>query len=243
MDIRDTVALVTGANRGIGRAIVQQFLAQGARHVYAASRTPLEFDEARKLTEVRLDVTEPLMIEQAAARCADVNVLVNNAGVLLGQSLLAAPNRDAAKAEMSVNYFGTLHMCRAFAPVLAHNGGGAIVNVLSILARVNLPAVGSYSASKAAAFSLTQGIRSELAAQGTLVIGVMPAFVDTAMASRITLPKLPPQAVAEAILTALRDGVEDVYPGHAADIAAALQQDSKAVERTFASMGPSAPRL
>ena len=242
MEISDIVALVTGANRGIGRAIVQQFLARGAKHVYAASRTPLGSYEAQNLTELRLDVTKPPMIEQAAARCADVNVLINNAGVLLGQSLLAAPSHDAAEAEMRVNYFGTLHMCRAFAPVLAHNGGGAIVNVLSILARVNLPAVGSYSASKAAALSLTQGIRGELAAQGTLVIGVMPAFVDTAMASRVTLPKMPPQAVAEAILTALRDGVEDVYPGHAADIAAELQKDGKAVERQFARMGPSTPR-
>ena len=150
--------------------------------------------------------------------------------------------RDAAETEMSVNYFGTLNMCRAFAPVLAHNGGGAIVNVLSILGRVNMPRVGSYSASKAAAFSLTQGIRGELASQRTLVIGVMPAFVDTAMASRITLPKLPPEAVADAILTALRDGVEDVYPGLAADIAAQLQKDGKAVERQFARMGPSTPR-
>jgi NAD(P)-dependent dehydrogenase (short-subunit alcohol dehydrogenase family) len=240
MEIRDIVALVTGANRGIGRAIVQQLLAQGAKHVYAAARTPAGFTEATNLTEVRLDVTKTPMIERAAARCADVNVLINNAGVLLGQALLGAPNRDAAEAEMCVNYFGTLHMCRAFAPVLAHNGGGAIVNVLSILARVNLPTVGSYSASKAAALSLTQGIRGELAVQGTLVIGVMPAFVDTAMASRVTLPKLPPQAVAEAILIALRDGIEDVYPGYAAEVAAQLERDGKAVERQFAKMVPSA---
>src|SRR5262245_55990702 len=177
MEIRDIVALVTGANRGIGQAIVQQLLAQGAKHVYAASRTSAGFNEGTNLTEVRLDVTETPMIEQAAVRGADVNWLINNAGGLRGQALLGAPSRDAAEAEMRVNYFGTLHMCRAFAPVLARNGGGAIINVLSILARVNLPTVGSYSASKAAALSLTQGIRGELAAQGTLVIGVMPAFV------------------------------------------------------------------
>lgn len=243
MEIREIVALVTGANRGIGHAIVQHLLAQKARHVYAASRTPQEFNTAKNLTEVRLDVTNPAMVEQAAARCTDVNVLINNAGVLLGQSLLGAPSSDAAQTEMSVNYFGTLHMCRAFAPVLARNGGGAIVNVLSILARVNLPTVGSYSASKAAALSLTQGIRAELAAQGTLVIGVMPAFVDTAMASRVTRPKLPPQAVAEALLVALRDGIEDVYPGDAADVAARLEKDGKAVERQFARMVPSAPEV
>lgn len=239
MEIRDIVALVTGANRGIGRAIVEQLVAAGARHVYAASRRPPGVNEASNVTEIPLDVTKSAMVEQAAARCTDVTVLINNAGVLLGQPLLAAAS-DSAAAEMNVNYFGMLRMCRAFAPVLAHNGGGAIVNVLSILARVNLPAVGSYSASKAAALSLTQGIRGELARQRTLVIGVMPAFVDTSMASRVTLPKLSPQAVADAILTALREGIEDVYPGQAAEIARQLQADSKAVEREFAIMVPAA---
>ena len=236
MHARDIVALVTGANRGIGRAIVEELVAAGARHVYAASRSPLDYEPGEQVTEVRLDVTKPFMIEEAAARCTDVNVVVNNAGALFGQSLLGAPDHHAAEAEMRVNYFGTLQMCRAFAPVLAHNGGGAIVNVLSILSRVNLPTVGSYSASKAAALSLTQGIRGELAGQGTLVIGVLPAFVDTAMASRVTMPKLPPKSVAESILIALRDGVEDVYPGEAAAVAAALQKDGKAVERQFARM-------
>jgi NAD(P)-dependent dehydrogenase (short-subunit alcohol dehydrogenase family) len=236
MHAREIIALVTGANRGIGRAIVEELLAAGARHLYAASRTPLDYEPGERVTQVRLDVTQPSMIEQAAARCTDVNVVVNNAGVLLGQRLLDAPDSHAAETEMRVNYFGTLLMCRAFAPVLARNGGGAIVNVLSILSRVNLPTVGSYSASKAAALSLTQGIRGELAGQGTLVIGVMPAFVDTAMARRVTMPKLPPRAVAESILAALRDGVEDVYPGEAAAVAAALQKDGKAVERQFASM-------
>ena len=241
MHARDIVALVTGANRGIGRAIVEELVAAGARHVYAASRSPLDYEPGEQVTRMRLDVTQPLMIEEAAARCTDVTVVVNNAGVLRGQSLLGAPHHDDAEAEMRVNYFGTLQMCRAFAPVLAHNGGGAIVNVLSILSRVNLPTVGSYSASKAAALSLTQGIRGELAGQGTLVIGVLPAFVDTAMASRVTMPKLPPKAVAEAILAALRDGAEDVYPGEAAAVAAALEKDGKAVERQFARMALSAP--
>lgn len=238
MEIRDIVALVTGANRGIGRAIVDTLVAEGARHVYAASRTPAGLFDSKNVTEIPLDVTSVATIEQAAARCTDVNVLINNAGILRGQSLLGAANADAAEAEMNVNYFGTLRVCRAFAPVLAQNGGGAIVNVLSILARVNLPPVGSYSASKAAALSLTQGIRGELADQGTLVIGVMPAFVDTAMASRVTAPKLPPHAVADAIVTALRDRIEDVYPGEAAHVATQLQKDAKTVERQFAKMAP-----
>lgn len=135
---------------------------------------------------------------------------------------------------MRVNYLGTLAVVRAFAPVLRANGGGAIVNLLSILGRVNMPAVGSYSASKAAAYSLTQGIRAELAAQGTLVIGVMPGFVDTDMAARVTQPKITPGEVAGAILEALRTGIEDVYPGPAAEIAAGLLRNPKAVERSLA---------
>jgi NAD(P)-dependent dehydrogenase (short-subunit alcohol dehydrogenase family) len=241
MDIRQAVVLVTGANRGIGQALVERLIAAGAKHVYAGMRAPGDVPQAPNVTRVELDITNPEQIEQAAARCTDVNVLVNNAGVLRGQPLIGAPSLDAAHAEMNVNYVGTLRMCRAFAPVLAHNGGGAIVNVLSILSRVSLPNIGSYSASKAAAFSLTQGIRAELASQGTLVIGALPAFVDTAMASGVTLPKLAPEALAEAILAALRDGVEDVYPGRAAEIAAALQQDGKAVERQLALLAPAAP--
>jgi NAD(P)-dependent dehydrogenase (short-subunit alcohol dehydrogenase family) len=129
-------------------------------------------------------------------------------------------------------------MCRAFAPVLARNGGGAIVNIASILGRVSLPRVGSYSASKAALYSLTQGIRGELAGQGTLVVGVMPAFVDTDMTRRLAIPKLSPGDAASSVVEALRTGAEDVYPGEAAEIAAGLQRDPKAVEKRFAAPAP-----
>lgn len=241
MDIRQAVVLVTGANRGIGQAMVERLVAAGAKHVYAGVRTLADVPQAPNVTQVELDITRPELIERAVARCADVSVLVNNAGVLHGQPLIGAPSIEAAQAEMNVNYFGTLRMCRAFAPVLARNGGGAIVNVLSILGRVSLPTIGSYSASKAAAFSLTQGIRAELAPQGTLVIGALPGFVDTAMASRATLPKMAPHTLADAILAALRDGIEDVYPGPAADIAAALLKDGKAVERQLALLALAAP--
>jgi len=177
-----------------------------------------DFDQYERLIEV-------------ARSHGDVQILVNNAGISMGERLIGARDPRAAEREIRVNYLGTLGVVRAFAPVLKANGGGAIVNVLSILGRVNMPVVGSYSASKAAAFSLTQGIRAELAPQGTLVVGVMPAFVDTAMASRVTGPKLTPAQVAADIVGALGDGTEDVYPGPAADIAANLQRDAKAVER------------
>jgi NAD(P)-dependent dehydrogenase (short-subunit alcohol dehydrogenase family) len=235
IEIQNVVALVTGANRGIGRTLVEVLARAGARHVYAASRDGQPVTAAPNVTPVRLDVTDDAQVAEAAARCTDVNVLVNNAGVLRGSSFLAASSVDAARAELEVNYLGSLRTARAFAPLLARNGGGALVNVLSILSRVSSPRLGSYSASKAAAFSMTQGLRGELASQGTLVVGVMPGFVDTDMARTVSAPKLSPEAVAEAVVAALRDGTEDVYPGDlATTIAHGLLRDPKAVERQVA---------
>jgi NAD(P)-dependent dehydrogenase (short-subunit alcohol dehydrogenase family) len=236
MDITGKIALVTGANRGIGASIASALLAAGAARVYAAARAPQATSSTSNLVPIALDVTDRAQIERAALLCGDVQILVNNAGVALGQPLLAAADPLAAEREMRVNYFGTLAMCRAFAPVLARNGGGAIVNMLSILGRVSIPQIGSYAASKAAALSLTQSIRAELDAQGTLVIGVMPGFVDTDMARRVASPKLHPDAIGASIVEALRDGIEDVYPGPAAAIASSLLEDPKGVERQFATL-------
>lgn len=238
LKIENVVALVTGANRGIGKAITLALAKGGAKRVYAASReagsgTPV----APNIEHVLLDVTNDAQINAVAKLCPDVNVLVNNAGVALGKPLIGADSLDAAHRELDVNYFGSLRMARAFAPTLKQNGGGAIVNVLSILGRVSAPSAGSYCASKAAAFSMTQGIRGELASQGTLVIGVMPAFVDTDMVRSVQMPKATPEEVALSILAALRDGTEDVYPGEmAAQVAQGLLGDPKAVERQLARM-------
>lgn len=237
MDVRGRVALVTGANRGIGAAIVDALEAAGVARIYAGMRAPGP-SSSDVVVPVALDVTDASSVARVAAAHDDVDVLVNNAGVSLGQSLLAPTLEDAAEREMQVNYFGVLRMCRAFAPVLQKNGGGAIVNVLSILGRVSAPAVGSYSASKAAAYSLTQAIRGELRAQGTLVVGVMPAFVDTDMVKRVAAPKMAPEDVAHAVISALLEGTEDVYPGDAAAIAAGLLADPKAIERSIAASLP-----
>ncbi|HTT11359.1 MAG TPA: SDR family oxidoreductase [Burkholderiaceae bacterium] len=236
MNIAGKIALVTGANRGIGASIATALLAAGAARVYAGTRTASTTRSGSTLVPVALDVTDSSQIERAVRDCEDVQILVNNAGIALGQSLLSPADPLAAEREMRVNYFGTLAMCRAFAPVLGRNGGGAIVNVLSILGRVSMPQIGSYAASKAAAFSLTQAVRAELAAQGTLVIGVTPAFVDTDLARRVSAPKLLPAAIAARIVEALQDGIEDVYPGLAAEIAASLLNDPKGVERQFATL-------
>jgi NAD(P)-dependent dehydrogenase (short-subunit alcohol dehydrogenase family) len=237
VELRGSVALVSGANRGLGKAIVESLLQVGAARVYAGARQPRMISaEDPRIVPLELDVADPAQVAAAAARAVDVQVLVNNAGTTSGQPLLDATDVRGAELEMRVNYFGTLEMCRAFGPTLARNGGGAIVNVLSILGRVASPRLGGYSASKAAAVSLTQSIRAQLATKGTLVIGVLPGFIDTDMARRVTAPKLSPESVASTILEALRDGVEDVYPGTAADIEQALRRDPKAVERQFAAV-------
>lgn len=244
MQIRGCVAFVTGSNRGIGRAFVEALIARGARKVYAAARraegvADLVRSHAGTVESLTLDVTDGAAIAAAAKRCGDVGLLVNNAGVNRTTGLIAAADLAAARAEMETNYFGTLAMSRAFAPALRANGGGAIINMLSILARVNLPLMGSYCASKAAVLSLTAGVRAELAKQGTKVIAVMPGAVDTDMSRDFPPPKLPPGEVAAAALAALEAGIEEVYPGEmATGVAAGLAADPKAVEKQFAAYLP-----
>lgn len=203
------VALVTGANRGLGHAFTRALLARGAARVYAGVRDPASVTD-RDVQPLRLDVTNPDDVAAAAAACGDVTVLVNNAGVSRGRSLLGAPSLDDARAELEVNYFGTLAMSRAFAPVLARNGGGTLVNVLSVLSFMSLPAIGSYSASKAAAWSMTNGLRVELAGQGTRVVAVHAGFIDTDMAARVTAPKISPEDVVTQVLDAIESEAEEV---------------------------------
>src|SRR5215468_1652335 len=244
MDIKGSVALVTGSNRGIGRCFVEALLARGAAKVYASARRPerladLVDSHKGRVVPLKLDITVPADIAAAASQCRDVTLLVNNAGINLQAGLIAAKDLGSARAEMETNYFGPLSMCRAFAPILAGNGGGAIINMLSILARVNLPMRGSLSASKAAGLSLTQCVRAELAKQGTFVMGVMPGVVDTDMEAEYPPPKLPPSDVANAALAALEEGVEDAYPGDMAQgVAQGLAADPKGVEKQFAGYLP-----
>ena len=237
--VAGAVALVTGANRGIGAAFVQGLLDAGARRVYAAARNRQTLatlaQRDSRVIPIALDITDDRSVQEAAAQLIDIDLLVNDAGVALGARLIGAADLSAARQEMEVNYFGLLRMCRAFAPILAANGGGTLINVLSILARVASPAAGSYSASKASALSLTQTVRAELQAQGTRVIGVLPGYVDTAMAARVTAPKIQPSDVVRATLGALQTDQDEVYPGEAAtQIAALLLRNPKAVERQFA---------
>jgi NAD(P)-dependent dehydrogenase (short-subunit alcohol dehydrogenase family) len=188
MKIRDSVAVIKGANREIGLAFAKTLLAAGARKVYTAARQPERITLAG-VERVRLDVTNPEDVAAAAKKCTDVNLLVNNAGIAVWTGFLSPDSVEAARSEMETNYYGLLLLSRVFAPLLAKNGGGAIVNLLSVLSCLAVPSAGTYSASKAAAWSLTNWPRTALREQGTQMIGVHAGPVDTDMASELTLPK------------------------------------------------------
>ena len=243
-NISGCVALVTGANRGIGREFVNALIHRGAKKVYACARSTdgvadLVTNHSGTVEAIELDVTDHKRIAEVAQQCDDVTLLINNAGINRLNAFVASDDISAARAEMETNYFGTMAMCRAFTGVLGQNGGGAIANILSILARVNLPMMGSLCASKAAGLSLTQGVRAETAKQGTLVLAVMPGAVDTDMSRDFPPPKMPPSEVAELTLDALESGLEELYPGDMADgVSKGLDADPKAVEKDFAQYLP-----
>ncbi|MFF1835699.1 SDR family oxidoreductase [Streptomyces sp. NPDC058231] len=201
MDIKGSVALVTGANRGIGSAFAQALLAHGAAKVYAGVREP-ETIRGSGLVSLRLDVTDEGQVAAAARAADDVSIVINNAGVTGGPSLLEG-SFDGARREMEVNYFGTWAVSRAFAPVLAANGGGALVNMLSVASWVANRQFPSYAASKSAQWSLTNAFRLALREQGTLVVGVHAGYVDTDLAADIDSPKILASEVAEKTMTAL----------------------------------------
>jgi len=205
MKIGGSVALVSGADRGLGQVYARELVSRGAAKVYGAARNPAAVAEPG-VTPIALDITDPERVAQVARECADVGLLVNNAGVMEASTFTSAPSLDAARLEMETNYFGTLRMCRAFAPVLAANGGGAIVNMLSVVSFYTNPFNASYGASKAAALSLTNGVRVELHHQGTLVVAVHAAFIDTEMAALVDAPKISPESVAQQAFDAVEAG-------------------------------------
>jgi NAD(P)-dependent dehydrogenase (short-subunit alcohol dehydrogenase family) len=209
MDIEGSVALVTGANRGLGRRIAQELLARGAAKVYAGARDPASVTDPGVLP-VALDVTDHAQVAALAAELGDVDLVVNNAGISLGGSSLAPDGLDDIRAELEVNYVGPLVVARTFAPVLAANGGGALVNVLSALSWVAFPVLTGYSASKSAAWALTNALRVELRPQRTLVTAVHVGYMDTDMAAAVDAPKTAPEEVARLVVAAVADGVEEV---------------------------------
>jgi NAD(P)-dependent dehydrogenase (short-subunit alcohol dehydrogenase family) len=208
MQIEGAAALVTGANRGLGAAIAQALVDGGAR-VYGGARDTATIT-SQDVIPVLLDVTSLDDIASAARTCGDVSIVVNNAGILRSSTSLAEGAVAAARAELETNFFGSMQMARAFAPVLRENGGGALVNVLSVLSFISMPQGATYSASKSAAWSLTNALRIELRRQGTLVVAVHAGFIDTDMAAGVTGEKVSPESVAAQIVGALTNGDEEV---------------------------------
>ena len=240
MEVKDCTALVTGANRGIGAAFVHALLEAGAKKVYAGCRNPdaddLEFDPGDPRVEaLRLDVSDGQSIAGVAAACPDVQLLVNNAGYFGGTTLLRAPDIDAARQEMEVNYFGPLQLSRAFAQALAANGGGAIVNVLSAAAIVPVPNMGGYSPSKFAARAMGVALRAELADQHTQVHNLIVGSIDTRMAAHVQGKKESPATVAKAGLKAVLRNIPEVdTDAFAINVRAAQARDPAKLEQQMA---------
>jgi NAD(P)-dependent dehydrogenase (short-subunit alcohol dehydrogenase family) len=224
MEIKGSIALVTGANRGIGRAFTRALIDRGAAKVYAAVRDPATVSDG-DVAALRMDVTKPDEVADAAAAAGDVTVVINNAGVGGFDTKLLTGSLDGARQAMEINYFGTWNVSRAFAPVLARNGGGALVNILSVASWASRPEFPGYAASKAAQWSLTGALREGLRDQGTLVIGVHAGFVETELSSFTDAPKITAADVAEQTLDALaNDRVEVLADERTRQVKHALSQ-------------------
>jgi NAD(P)-dependent dehydrogenase (short-subunit alcohol dehydrogenase family) len=231
--IAGKTVLVTGANRGIGQALVNEALARGARRVYAGTRQPLAHPDSR-VTPLMLDVTSAAQVQAAAGQVESLDVLINNAGVFLFDDL---SDPAALEEHLAVNLFGTYRVTQAFLPALTRSGG-AIVNNVSLMALAPLPLTPAYSISKAAAFSLTQSLRALLAGRGVRVHAVLTGPTDTDMTRDLDIPKASPQSVARAILDAIDNGEEDIFPdpmsasiagGWHAGVAKALERQNAAL--------------
>jgi NAD(P)-dependent dehydrogenase (short-subunit alcohol dehydrogenase family) len=233
MTIADKAVLVTGANRGIGRALVEEALTRGAKRVYAATRQPVAHPEAR-VTPLTIDVTDAAQIQEAVGKVESLDILINNAGLALYDDL-----SDPAPLEqqLAVNLFGTYRVTQAFLPSLTRSRG-AIVNVGSVTAFAPLPFIPAYSISKAAAFSLSQSMRALFAGRGVTVHAVLAGPVDTDMSRDLDIPKASPESVARAILDGVQNGEEDIFPDPmAASMAESWRTGAaKALERQFAAL-------
>lgn len=231
--IADKTVLVTGANRGIGRALIEEALRRGAKRVYAGTRTALAYQDER-VTPLTLDVTNAAHIQQAVDEVRSLDMLINNAGIALYDDL---SDRSVLERHLAVNLFGTHGVTQAFLPLLTR-AGGDIVNNLSINAFAPLPLIPAYSISKAAAFSLTQSLRALVAGRGVRVHAVLTGIVDTDMSRGVDMPKASPESVAQAIFDGVEKGEEDIFPDPMAESQAESWRNgaAKELERQYAAI-------
>lgn len=239
MKIEGKNVLVTGSNRGIGRALVEAALDRGAARVYATARNPstlaaMAAKSDGRLVPLRLDVTSSEQIQSAVERAKDVDLLINNAGIAASFGVLAGSPADVQR-DLDTNFFGLLLLARAFTPVLAARKDSALVSILSVAALASMPSLGGYSSSKAAAWSLTQALRAELGKHGVQTFAVFPGPVDTDMTRGAEMPKTPAATVARAILDGIEKSALDIYPDPMSrGVGALFATDPAAVERQFA---------
>ncbi|HLF31717.1 MAG TPA: SDR family oxidoreductase [Xanthomonadales bacterium] len=242
MKVQGSTAIVTGGNRGIGEAFVHCLIEAGARRVYVGSRQAkaaahLVDTYPGRVVAVELDVTDEAGVAAAAINFADTQIVINNAGAYHHLTLLGAPDLRAAREEMEVNYFGVLSMCRQFTPVLARNGGGAIVNVLSVGAILAVPNMGGYCPSKFAARALTTSLRAELAEQNIQVSCLIVGSIDTRMAAHVEGRKEPPETVARAGIRAIEKNIPEMdTDAFAINIRAAMARDPAHLEKQMAKL-------
>jgi NAD(P)-dependent dehydrogenase (short-subunit alcohol dehydrogenase family) len=236
MKLDNKTILVTGANRGIGKAIVGALLKQKVKKIYAAARNTKDlpdFGDSR-VVAVQLDITRSEQIKKAVQTASDVDVLINNAGIATFGGFTNGES-DAAQRDMQVNYFGTVSMVNNFASVIEKNGGGAIANVISVVGLASIPGVGGYSASKAALFSATQAMRSELKQKNISVHGIFPGPIDTDMSKDFPMDKTSPEVTVENIVAGLIAGKEDIFPDPmSSGVGELWAKDPKGLEKQFA---------
>jgi len=239
MKIKHSTALVTGANRGIGRALVSALIEQGAKRIYVCSRDNTIDENVVKNSEiipVRLDVCDQQLIQQAAEIANDVNLLFNNAGVLdFGN--LGDVSKETILRNLDVNLFGPLALSKIFAPVIERNGGGAIVNTLTLLSLVSMPGLAAYNISKAAAWSMSLSLRADFILRNIVIHNVFPGAVDTEMLKGVEMAKTAPLDVARAIVNGVNEDEEDIFPDPMSkEVYQHWCRDHKAVEKQFAAM-------
>ena len=238
MNIANKTILITGANRGIGHALVTEALKRGAKKVYAGTRSPLQHTDKR-VTPLVLDVTNAAQIARAAGEIEALDVLINNAGIAIYDDLSKA---EIIEQHMAVNLFGPYHVARAFLPHLKRSKG-AIVNNLSLVGLAAVPVIPAYSISKAAALNMTQSLRALLAADGVTVHGVLLGPIDTDMNRGFNIPKAPPESAAQGIFDGLERGEEDIFPDPVSQTVAEGWRNgaAKALERQFSAFVPQKP--